>query len=188
MKRRDFLKKGASSSMAFALSGLIISPVSASGNIDGAMSAIRSYLLSSDSSGETKTFNISANSQTTLMIDNTTVFTWNLKDEVSSGPGKIGSGMIVTEGDTVEVNLTNNLDRNINFVVEGVLQNSDIVVPGQTKKYTFSAPSAGTYMYTDSTNGYISKAMGLFGPLVLYLLLILQNFIQMVQALIDNIQ
>ena len=100
------------------------------------------------------------------MIDGTTVFTWSLEDAVSPGPGQIGSGMVVTEGDTVEVNLTNNLDRAINFVIPGVLGATAAVNPGQTRTYTFSAPAAGTYMYTDDTYGYIAKAMGLFGPLV----------------------
>ncbi|MDF1881102.1 multicopper oxidase domain-containing protein [Sulfurimonas sp. MAG313] len=147
MKRREFLKKGAGSTMAFALSGLIMS----SSNAQAAGTVV---------------YNISADSQVQTMIDGTTVFTWGLNDPVSPGPGHIGSGMVVTEGDTIEVNLTNNLDRNINFVVDGVLGSTPSVAPGETKTYTFTAPAAGTYMYTDSVNGYISKSMGLFGPLV----------------------
>lgn len=146
MQRRDFLKRGAGT-LAFTLSGLILAPskVKAADNI---------------------TYNISADSANTTMIDGTTVFTWSFNDPVSPGPGHIGSGMVVTEGDTVEVNLTNNLDRPINFTIEGVLGSTPSVNPGETKTYTFTAPEAGTYMYTDSVNGFISRAMGLFGPLV----------------------
>lgn len=75
------------------------------------------------------------------MIDGTTVFTWGLNDTSSTGPGQLGSGMVVTEGDTVEVNLTNNLDRAINFVVQGVLGATPTVAPGETRTYTFSAPA-----------------------------------------------
>lgn len=147
MKRRDFLKKSMGSSMAFALSGLILTP----------STALASGVIS---------YEITADSQETIMIDNTVVFTWGLNSTTSSGPGHIGSGMVVTEGDTIEVKLTNNLDRAINFVVQGVLGSTPTVSPGQTKIYTFTAPAAGTYMYTDDANGYISKAMGLFGALV----------------------
>ncbi|AKF25281.1 hypothetical protein YH65_07675 [Sulfurovum lithotrophicum] len=148
MNRRDFLRKGAGGSIAFALSGLIMAPV----NVQAATA--------------TRTYDISANSQDTTMIDGSTVFTWSLDDPASPGPGHVGSGMVVTEGDTIEVNLTNNLDRDINFVVQGVLGSTPTVAPGETKTYTFTAPAAGTYMYTDDANGYIAKAMGLFGALV----------------------
>ena len=147
MQRRDFLKKGAGSTLAFALSGLIMASTKAK-------------------AAGTVSYDISADSKNTTMVDGTTVFTWGLNDTVSSGPGHIGSGIVVNEGDTVEVNLTNNLDRAINFVIPGVLGATPTVAPSETRTYTFSAPAAGTYMYTDDANGFISKAMGLFGPLV----------------------
>jgi len=147
MQRRDFLRKGAGSTMAFALSGLILAPSVAQ-------------------AAGTVTYDISADSQNTTMIDSTVVFTWGLNDNASTGPGQIGSGMVVIEGDTIEVNLTNNLDRAINFVIAGVLGATPTVNPGETKTYTFTAPAAGTYLYTDDSNGDIARAMGLFGPLV----------------------
>ena len=147
MKRRDFLKKGAGSTAAFALSGLILAPKAAQ-------------------AATNRSYNISADSQYTTMIDGTTVFTWGFNDPVSPGPGHIGSGMVVNEGDTIEVNLTNNLDRAINFVIPGVLGATPSVAPGATRTYTFTAPAAGTYLYTDDTNDFIARAMGLFGPLV----------------------
>lgn len=147
MQRRDFLRKGVGSSMAFALSGLVLAP-----------SVVQA--------AQTITYDITADSADKTMIDDSVVFMWGFNDPASSGPGSLGSGMVVTEGDTIEVNLTNNLDRAINFVVQGVLGSTPTVAPGETKTYTFTAPAAGTYMYTDDSNGYISKAMGLFGPLV----------------------
>ncbi len=147
MQRRDFLRKGAGSTMAFALSGLVIAPTAAK-------------------AATTVVYDITADSQYTTMIDGASIFTWGLNDPSSTGPGQIGSGMVVNEGDTIEVNLTNNLDRAINFVVPGVLGSTPTVAPGATRTYTFTAPAAGTYMYTDDSNDYIARAMGLFGPLV----------------------
>ena len=154
--------------MAFALSGLMVSSANArnsSQQIEGAMAAIRNLLLQS-SSGSTVLYEIRAESELTAMIDGTTVFTWNLNNPAAPGPGHLGSGMIVTEGDRVTVRLTNNLNREINFIVPGVLIDTPAVAPGETRAYTFQAPEAGTYMYTDDINGFIGKAMGLFGPLV----------------------
>jgi FtsP/CotA-like multicopper oxidase with cupredoxin domain len=149
MQRRDFLKKGAGGTMAFALSGLIVAPTSA------------------QAAGNTFDYSFTAEGATKSMVDGTSVFTWALNDNAGpSGPGSLGSGIIVTEGDTVNVTIANNLDRAINFVIPGVLGSTPSVAPGNSRTYTFMAPSAGTYMYTDGVNGFIGKAMGLAGPLV----------------------
>ena len=149
MKRRDFLKKGAGGTMAFALSGLIMTQTSA------------------QAAGNTVTYGFTAEGNYQSLVDGNSIFTWGFNDNTGdTGPGALRSGIIVTEGDTVEVTVTNNLDRNINFVVQGVTGNTPTVFPGDTYTYTFTAPAAGTYMYTDDENGFISKAMGLAGPLV----------------------
>ena len=169
MRRREFLKQGAAGTLAFALSGLMVSSANARAGgqqIEQTMIAVRNLLLTSSPPREAGTYELTADSRVTSMIDGTTVFTWGLNDPLSPGPGHIGSGMIVSEGDMVTVRLRNNLDRPINFVIEGVLADTPAVEPGDTETYVFEAPAAGTYMYTDGTNGFIGKAMGLFGPLV----------------------
>ena len=100
------------------------------------------------------------------MVDGNSVFTWQFRDTNGSGPGALSSGLAVNEGDTVNVTVTNNLDRAINFVIPGVTTSSPSVSPGGSRTYSFTAPPAGSYFYTDSVNGEISKAMGLSGPLV----------------------
>lgn len=149
MKRRDFLKKGASGSMAFALSGLIMTQTDA------------------EAAGNALVYSFTAEGSYQTLVDNNSIFTWSLNDNAgASGPGALGSGIVATEGDTVEVTITNNLDRNINFVVQGITGNTPSVAPGDTRTYTFTAPTAGTYMFTDDVNGFISKAMGLAGPMI----------------------
>ena len=168
MKRRDFLKKSAKGTLAFAMSGLMVDTARAaagSQQLNGAMIAIRSLLLS-PKERRNISYEITADSKTSTQVDGTTLFTWNFNDPVSPGPGVLGSGMVVSEGDSITVTLSNNLDRDINFTVPGVFSGSPATAPGETGTYTFSAPAAGTYLYTDDINGFIGKAMGLFGPLV----------------------
>ena len=149
MQRREFLKKGAGGTMAFALSGLIMAPQEA------------------HAAGNTFSYNFTAEGSTKTLINGASIFTWALNDNAgASGPGALGSGIIVTEGDTVNVTISNNLDRDINFVVQGVTGSTPVVTPGNSRTYSFIAPAAGTYMYTDDVNGFIGKAMGLSGPMI----------------------
>ena len=147
MKRREFIKKTAVSTMAFSLSGLILSP-----SISNASNDV--------------IYNISADSEYKHMIDGSTIFTWSFNNPSSPGPGNVGSSILATEGDTIQVNLTNNLDREINFIIQGLTTDQEVVLPNETKTYAFTASDAGTYMYTDDINGFISKSMGLFGALI----------------------
>jgi FtsP/CotA-like multicopper oxidase with cupredoxin domain len=147
MRRRDFLKAGLSGATAFGLSGLtVLTPRRAvAGTVDADLVA----------EGTFKT-----------MADGISIFTWQFNDLNGSGPGALSSGLLVTEGDTVNVTLTNNLDRTINFVIPGVMASSPSVAPGGSRRYSFTAPAAGSYFYTDAVNGELGRAMGLAGPLV----------------------
>jgi len=147
MRRREFLQSGLKGALAFSLAGLVGMPKEA-----GATGSV--------------VFELSAQGAFSTMIDGSTLFRWSLDAPSSPGPGALGSGMVVREGDIVEVVLTNRLDRTIDFTIIDVLANTPTIAPGETRTYTFTAPAAGTYMYTDGVNGFISKAMGLAGPLV----------------------
>lgn len=154
MQRREFIKKGAGG-MAFALSGLIATQAQATGT------------TTTTTEPTTVAFNLTADGAYRTLIDGANIFAWSLNDTAGlSGPGALGSGMVVKEGEVVNVTLTNNLDRAINFVVQGITAATPSIAPGATRTYSFTAPAAGTYMYTDDVNGFIGKAMGLFGPLV----------------------
>ena len=151
MKRRDFLKAGGAGlagTAAFALSGLtIFTPRTAH--------------------AATVNVNLTAEGAYKTLIDNTSVFVWQFNDANGTGPGTLTSGLLVTEGDTVNVTVTNNLDRSIRFAIPGVsMSTTSTVSPGGSRTYSFTAPSAGSYLYTDNVNGELSRAMGLAGPMV----------------------
>lgn len=148
MKRRDFLKSTVAGAAGFAVSGLtLFAPATArAATVDVSLTA----------EGVFKT-----------MVDGTSLFTWQFRDTSGgTGPGALTSGLVVTEGDVVNVTVSNDLDRAINFEIPGVLTGTAAVAPGASQTYTFTAPAAGSYFYTDGVNGEIGRAMGLAGPLV----------------------
>jgi FtsP/CotA-like multicopper oxidase with cupredoxin domain len=147
MKRREFLKSGFMGSAAFAVSGLTaMTPTTA----------------------QAATVNVSMTAEGTYktMVDGSPIFMWQFNDNNGTGPGALASGLVVNEGDTINVTVTNNLDRAINFVVPGITGTTPSVSPGNSHTYSFTASAAGSYFYTDTVNGEIGKAMGLAGPLV----------------------
>ena len=152
MKRREFLKAGGAGlagTAVFALSGLtMLAPREAH-----AASVVNIDLTAE---GTTKT-----------LVDDVAVFVWQFNDAVGSGPGALTSGLLVQEGDMVNVTVTNQLDRNIRFSITGVsMSTTSPVDVGNTRTYSFTAPAAGSYMYTDDFNGELGRAMGLAGPMV----------------------
>lgn len=146
MKRRTFLA-GLAGSTAFAFSGLTV-------------------FIPRPAVAGTVSVDLVAEGTYKTLVDGTSIFTWQFRDSAGSGPGALTSGLMVKEGDTVNISVTNDLDRDINLVIPGVLSNTPAVSPGASLTYSFIAPAAGSYFYTDDLNGEIGKAMGLSGPLV----------------------
>jgi len=151
MRRRDFLKAGGAGlvgSTVFSISGLtMLSP----GNANAA----------------TVSFNLTAEGTYKTLVDGVSVYVWQFIDTNSTGPGALTSGLVVKEGDAVSVTVNNNLDRNIRFSIPGVSMSSTRTIsPGSSRTYSFTAPAAGSYLYTDNVNGELSRAMGLAGPMV----------------------
>ncbi len=153
MKRREFLKVGGAGlagTAAFALSGLTIL---APGKVHAAPTTVNIALT--------------AERTTKTLVDDTSVFVWQFNDAINGGPGALTSGLLVQEGDTVNVTVTNLLDREIRFSIAGVsMSTTNSVGVGETLTYSFTAPAAGSYMYTDDINGELGRAMGLAGPMV----------------------
>ena len=150
MKRRDFLKVGSASlaGSAFALSGLT---------------------MFTPKTAHAATHNVSLTAEGTYktLVDGASVFVWQFNDANGTGPGALASGLMVTEGDTVNVTVTNNVDRSVRFSIDGVtMSTTSSVNPGSSRTYSFTAPGAGSYMYCDNANGEIGCAMGLAGPMV----------------------
>ena len=161
MKRREFLKAsgaGLASTAVFGLSGLITSCSSDSEDAPAVDPGVNPGVINID---------LTAEGTTKTLVDGVSVFVWQFNDAVGSGPGALTSGLLVHEGDTVNVTLTNLLDREIRFTIAGVsMSTTDPVGVGDTRTYSFTAPAAGSYMYTDDINGELARAMGLAGPMV----------------------
>lgn len=75
-----------------------------------------------------------------------------------------GPALFVTEGDTVNVTLTNNTNVPVGFKIPGQPQPSSAKAqPGKSKNYKFTAKKAGTYVY-HGNNG--KEMLGLFGAVI----------------------
>jgi len=150
MERREFLKAGvAGLSSSFVLGGLTAGfPRSAqAANI---------------------VIDFSVEEVMKIVPVNRAILTWQYVNALQPGPGALNSGIVVTEGDTVTINIQNNLTSNypVNLVCPGLLDTSVAAAPGGSQSYTFVATTPGSYLYYDDNNGDLGRAMGLMGPLV----------------------
>lgn len=147
MDRREFIKQSTLTAAAFGMSGL-------------------TTLVPRDAQAAAVDVSFAAEGVVKSMIDGTSIFTWQFRDLSGFGPGGLSSGLVVMEGDAVDITVYNDLDRSINLEVPGVLEGTPAVAPGGSHIYSFSAPPAGSYFYHDAANGEIGRAMGLAGPLI----------------------
>jgi len=149
MKRRDFLKAGMLGAAGFAFSGL-------------------TFMAPRRTEAAELNITLVAEAGFKTMIDGKEIYVWQFNDPEASGPGGLTSGMLLQEGDKVNVTVANKLYLPINFVIPGVLDDTEaVILPEGSYTYSFTAPAAGSYMYFDDFNGEISRAMGLSGPLVI---------------------
>ncbi|KAF0220577.1 MAG: multicopper oxidase type [Geobacteraceae bacterium] len=83
-------------------------------------------------------------------------------------PSFPGPAIFATAGDTITLNITNNLPANVPhaFQVVGTKIKTGPIPAGQTRSITFKVPEGGTYMYIDPLNAPINRVMGLHGALV----------------------
>jgi hypothetical protein len=94
-----------------------------------------------------------------------------------------GPTLIVNQGDSVTINLTNNLPVPVSIVIPGISVTAAAVAPGTalpgiltkevpadngatTVAYTFTASQPGTYLYHSGTNPPLQVEMGLLGALI----------------------
>ena len=149
MKRRDFLKAGMLGAAGFAFSGL-------------------TFMAPRRTEAAELNITLVAEADYKTMTDGKEIYVWQFNDPEAPGPGGLTSGLLLQEGDKVNVTVVNNLYLPINFVIPGVLDNPEALVMPYNGSYTYSfkAPAAGSYMYFDNFNGETSRAMGLSGPLV----------------------
>jgi hypothetical protein len=122
-------------------------------------------------------FNLVATSGTINTPDGNSVFMWSYAD--SSGqfqyPGPV---LCVNQGDTVTVNLTNNLPEPVSIIFPGQdslvtasggsagLFTTEAAANGGGVSYTFVAGEPGTYLYESGSDPTKQVEMGLYGVLV----------------------
>jgi 6-phosphogluconolactonase (cycloisomerase 2 family) len=90
-------------------------------------------------------------------VDSTPVAGYYLTTATIPGPS-----LVLTEGDTVTVHLHNNLAMPVGFSIENVAPTATLTAPAATQDYSFSVPTAGTYIYKDDKNALL----GLFGAII----------------------
>ncbi|MDH5359623.1 MAG: multicopper oxidase domain-containing protein, partial [Gammaproteobacteria bacterium] len=112
----------------------------------------------------TGTVNITAspdtgNGATTLPI-------WGYTD-VSGGNGRLPGPVIDTvEGGTITVEVVNNHNRDHNFVVQGISNDTTAIPPGGSRTYTLNTPDSGVFLYNDTLNNGVNQSLGLLGAVV----------------------
>lgn len=74
--------------------------------------------------------------------------------------------LTVNEGDTVNVTVYNHRNVSHNFVVQNVTTDTSPIPANGSKTYSFIAPTAGSYLYSDTLNNAINREMGLYGALI----------------------
>jgi len=162
MSKREFLKYGGAGAVAVTLgSGALIS---ASGRRAHAEEQVRATPWLTDD------IELFMNDGINKMIDGVPVYSWGWG--LTSGPVDEADALHVpgpvlwTYGDErVRLGVTNNLAEPHNFEIEGVVDSGPIA-PGQRVEVEFDAPSPGTYIYGDNSNGLVNRVLGLHGVLI----------------------
>jgi FtsP/CotA-like multicopper oxidase with cupredoxin domain len=90
---------------------------------------------------------------------------WSYTDV--AGTAKIpGPALTANEGDTVNITVINNHTLSHNFLIQGVTTDATAIPAGQSRGYSFTAATAGTYLYSDTLNSNINREMGMYGALI----------------------
>lgn len=95
-----------------------------------------------------------------------TISAWSYTDV--PGTAKIpGPVLTVNEGDTVNITVVNNRSISHNFLIQGVTTDATAIAAGQSRLHSFTAATAGTYLYYDTLNNNINREMGMYGALII---------------------
>jgi FtsP/CotA-like multicopper oxidase with cupredoxin domain len=76
-----------------------------------------------------------------------------------------GPNIFATQGDTIQVRITNALDEPHALFIPGLF-NSGPIQPGQVLSRSFVASRAGTFLYYDNLNEPVNRVMGLHGAFI----------------------
>ena len=128
---------------------------------------------------EGTTFNLVAKDGYIQTGDGYSLYFWGYAnaDSVSAAPQYPGPTLIVEQGATVTINLTNQLDVPVSIVFPGHtgvtstgdtagLLTNEADPLGGTAQYTFAASEPGTYMYHSGSIADLAVEMGLVGAII----------------------
>jgi len=120
--------------------------------------------------GTITTCNLWAKTGTLVLPGTTPVTTWGFADSLGGSPSVPGPVLVANQGDSVTVNLTNNLAAATSIVFDGQAMVPDLtgVAAGATKSYTFTAGAPGTYLYEAGLipGSQYQVEMGMYGMLI----------------------
>ncbi len=126
----------------------------------------------------TVTYNLTASAFTLALPDGTLngtpVLMWGFADGVAM-PSVPGPVLVANEGDTLVINLTNNLPDPVTIIIPGqaIQAPAPVMDAGRVRSFvpesgvfTFPNLRAGTYLYESGTNPAKQVQMGLYGALI----------------------
>jgi FtsP/CotA-like multicopper oxidase with cupredoxin domain len=95
-----------------------------------------------------------------------TLNAWGYTTSPGAPPMVPGPVLESREGETVTVTVHNRRSVAHNFVVRGLTTDTESIPAGGVKTYSFKTANAGTYLYWDTLNNNVNRAMGLYGAVV----------------------
>lgn len=117
-----------------------------------------------------RTCDLWATTGTLTLPGSVTANIWGYAADNVSPAGLPGPILIANAGETLSINLHNNLGEVTSLSIPGLFSVSDRVgvASGSTKTYTYSSLQPGTYIYQAGpvTNGERQVAMGMYGVLI----------------------
>ena len=138
--------------------------------------------ISGTAASGARVFNLAASTGYIVTSDGDSFMMWLYQstdltgpDHPVNGPQYPGPTLIINEGDTVTVNLTNNLSVATSIVFPGHQVSASggsqgplarEAAPGETVTYNFTADHAGTYLYRSGTRPDFQVEMGLVGAVI----------------------
>ena len=111
-----------------------------------------------------------ATTGSTTLPDGTTIAIWGYSNVAGTVTTPGGPALIVSQGDTVTINLTNNVPETTGLFIQGqaMIPDTTGVASGLSKSYSFTASAPGTFLYEAGllANAQHQVAMGLYGALI----------------------
>jgi hypothetical protein len=161
-----------------ALAAVVTTVLALGPTASGAMNPVGMVCTDGTLAGNTRTFDLVTGSGDMQTPDGNAVFMWSYSPAGApfQTPGPV---LCANAGETIQVNLTNNLLENSSIIFPGQdspitytggtagLLTNEAAPGGGTVSYSFTASQPGTYIYESGTNIAKQIEMGLYGAIVI---------------------